>query len=61
MMRTIPRLHRFLRASVFAVSLVGLMGAGLGVTTYTVSKANDYVLKDVKIFQPVATCPVSVD
>ena len=61
MMDKATRLHRFVRASVFAISLIGLMGAGLGFTTYTVSMANDYVLKDVKIFQPITSCSISVD
>ncbi|MDJ0656656.1 MAG: hypothetical protein QNJ40_21025 [Xanthomonadales bacterium] len=51
-----------IRAASFAVLSVGLLGTGLGLTTYTVEKANELVFSSpVVVESPVtdpAHCPV---
>ena len=42
------KLQMVARAALFAVVAVGGMSLGLGVITYTLTKANDYVLTSVK-------------
>ena len=41
------RLPMVARAALFAMAVVGSMSLGLGLTTYTIAKANDYVLTSV--------------
>jgi hypothetical protein len=41
------KLQTVLRAALFAVMTVGSMSLGLGLTTYTIAKANDYVLTSI--------------
>ena len=42
------KLQMVARAALFAVVAVGGMSLGLGVTTYTIAKANDYVMTTVQ-------------
>ena len=41
------KVHMVVRAALFSVAVVGSMSLGLGVTTYTIAKANDYVMTSV--------------
>ena len=42
------KLQMVAQAALFVVVTVGGMSLGLGVTTYTITRANDYVLTSVK-------------